>query len=526
MSITIGALQDLTLQQPIAQFIRRRGPWLRSLCACAVFAPLQTLANAGEVLIVNASSAPITCRGDGSDQDTHIAAGSSGKVAVGVNAHADPLTKIPTLNSVDCGQGLRVRAMNLTKDGASNRFLLVNGHQRRVLNVLLYSAIPTDPDAGYMPLVRWMTETYQASHPNVLLNVILDPAIDIYDFKTLKSSVLGKDGVDIAELDTVFLKYLHDSDLILPVTINPAEAWSVANKAVALDGATFGIPSWLCSDFLYSAKPEDRVTTFGQLRTFLHAGHTLTADLDGSWTIPSLYIQAAVQMGSFGSASEALAGTIDSEVVKRLAEVGAWCEGKEKNPCIDKTFHKANQDKDGALEQHFDTDPTLADIGFSERSFYLDYYATEHQALHLVPFPWGDQASAAHLVYVDAFVVNAHTCEQNPCKDDAARFAQFATSVGVKKHITLSKDLKAGSPPRHLLAASRAFYEDSEIRNDAVYSQVRERLLSGPLLPYATDFTPEGQYNLLNALCPKLISDSPKWACKVPPKPESVVPAQ
>jgi thiamine pyridinylase len=504
------------------QPVRARSGALRALirvstiyfCAAAALesAPL----HAGAVLVVNASSASITCRGDASDGPVSIAAGSSGKITLGVHA-----AKATTLSSVDCGQGLRTRAMNVTQH-SGDRFILINGRQRRVLNVLLYSAIPTDPEAGFLPLVRGITKTYQASHPDVLLNIILDPDVDSYDFATLRNSILGKDGVDIAELDTVFLQYLHDNNLIIPLAVNPSAAWPVANQAVTLGGTTFGVPSWLCSDFLFSAKSEDGVATFAQLRTFLQAGTqgpTLTADLDGTWTIPSLYIQAATQMHHRASASEALGGDIDAEAVTRLAEVGTWCERSTGNPCIDKTFHSANNKRDGSLEQEFDARPTLTDIGFSERSFYIDYYAKKHEPLHLIAFPWADQPGAAHLVYVDAFVVSAANCNQDPCKEDAIKFATFATSTDTKKYVTLSKDLKAGSPPRHLLAASRAFYDDSEIRNDALYSQVHLHFLSGRLLPYATDFTPERQYNFLTAICPKLQTASSKWKCTPPPKP-------
>jgi hypothetical protein len=155
-----------------------------------------------------------------------------------------------SLNIVECG-GLRTRAMNITPE-SPDRVLFLNGHQHRILNALLYASIPTDPKVGFTPLVRWMALSDQAAHSDVLVNLVLDPSIYVYNFSTLKDMVFSPKGFDIAEIDTVFLKWLKDQGLIAPAHIIGEEPWPVGRLAVTIDGLVYSVPSFLYSDFLFS----------------------------------------------------------------------------------------------------------------------------------------------------------------------------------------------------------------------------------------------------------------------------------
>jgi len=139
------------------------------------------------------------------------------------------------------------------------------------------------------------------------------------------------------------------------------------------------------------------------------------------------------------------------------------------DPCIDGTFHNA---KDGAVEQDFVAEQAANDTGFSERSFFLALYQQTPAPLILVPVPWGDQASAPKLVYSDAFVTSHVACGKDPCETDAAGFAAFMTIAATKKYIAMAGDLPGGSPARHLIVATKPFYDDDDVKADPVYAQV------------------------------------------------------
>jgi hypothetical protein len=217
------------------------------------------------------------------------------------------------------------------------------------------------------------------------------------------------------------------------------------------------------------------------------------------------------------TAAAAAAAPTDAAVIARLAKFGNYCSLSNGDPCIDDTFHNA---KDGAVEQDFVSEQAAADIGFSERSFFLAYYQWAAASLSLTSMPWGDKPDAPRLVYSDAFMTNRATCAKDPCETDAAGFAAFMTSARTKKYIAMSTDLPRGDPPRHLLVATKPFYEDDDVKGDAIYSRLASSFLQGNIQPYLTSFTPKLQYDLLSGICPAVKQESPGWTCKVPKKPE------
>ena len=504
-----------------SRILSREELWLAgAILALALMSA--SAARAGELMVYNLSGRPITCSVDGytkaSGADTDVAF----RVDPGQRLNIPPSFKAKdhTLNSVDCGE-LRTRAMNITPEGP-DRVLFLNGHQHRVLNALLYASIPTDPRVGFTPLVRWLALSYQAAHSDVLVNIVIDPSIDVYSFGNLKNSIFSATGFDVAEIDTVFLKWLKDQGLISPAHITGDEPWPVGKQAVTIDGQPYGVPSWLCSDFLFSTGSDVKnIKTFADLQAFLAKApggrRGLVGDLDGTWTIPALYLQAFVQSHADMTAAAAAAAPTDTAVIKRLAKFGNYCSLSNADPCIDGTFHNA---KDGAVEQDFVAEEGGTDIGFSERSFFLAYYQSVPAALSLTAMPWGDKPDAPRLVYSDAFITNRAACGKDPCETDAAGFAAFMTAAATKKYIAMAADLPGGDPPRHLLVATKPFYDDKDVNGDPVYSQLAAGFLNGNVRPYLTSFSPKLQYDLLSGICPALQKESPGWKCKIPKKPE------
>jgi hypothetical protein len=121
--------------------------------------------------------------------------------------------------------------------------------------------------------------------------------------------------------------------------------------------------------------------------------------------------------------------------------------------------------------------------------------------------------------YSDAFVTSQATCGKDPCAADAAAFAAFMTGAATKKYIAMAGDLPAGEPARHLIVATKPFYDDDDVKADPVYTQVVSGFLKEEIQPYLVSFTPQLQYDLLSGICPVLQQRSPGWKCKIPKKP-------
>jgi thiamine pyridinylase len=470
-----------------------------------------SVGHAGELVVYNLSDKTTTCSVDGyGDIAFRVEPGQRLNIPPSFKSR-DPKSDNYTLNTAECG-GLKMRAMNITPE-SSDRMLFLNGRQNRVLNVLLYASIPTDPAVGFAPLARWLALSYQAAHSEVLVNIVLDPSVEVYKFPALQDH-FSANGFDVAEIDTVFLQWLKDQNLIAPAHIIGDEPLPVGKAAVTIDGEVYGVPSWLCSDFVFSTAGEiGNVKTFADLQAFLAATpagrRNLVGDLDGSWTIPAFYIQAFVQSHADMTVAAAAAAPTDASIVARLAKFGSYCKLSSDDPCIDGTFHSA---KDGSVERDFVAERAGTDLGFSERSFFLAYYQSGPVALSLAAMPWGDNPDAPRLVYSDAFVTSRTTCGKDPCEADAAGFAAFMTSVATKKYIAMAGDLP-GDPWRHLLVATKPFYEDKDVKGDPVYSRLASGFLQGNIQPYLNSFTPTLQYDLLSGICLALRNESPGWTC-------------
>lgn len=467
---------------------------------------------AGELMVYNTSDQALTCKAEGYTKATGWYANVKFRIQPGTRLNLPPSMTTGVLNSVDCGKGLRTRGMNVTLNGPDVT-LFLNGQQTRTLNVLLYPFIPTNPLLGFAPLLRGITQTYQAAHPDVLLNIVLNPSIDIYDFANM-ANILGPQGYDIAELDTVFLSFLAQNRLITPATITGDEPLPAAKQAAMVNGTLYGVPSWLCADFLFSFSPQlQRVQTYGQLESYLSTMPAyrlaFVGDFDGKWTVPAAYINAFVQTYGYDAWKQALVMPPDPAIIKKISDFVSFCVFSESNGCVNGYYHNA---PDGTVERVLASGNASNGLGFLERSFYIQLYEPSPQPLSLVPLPWGNTAQADRVTYSDALVTNSATCSTAPCRTDSIAFAAFLTSAKIKSYIAFSADLPPGTPPRHLLPATQPFYAQTVVKNDPVYQQA-SKFISGRLFPYPNIFTPDLQSNLLRALCPALQQPIPSWQC-------------
>ena len=432
------------------RFIRIAQRPLAFLVALSVIL-VPSVAVAGELAVYNTSPAPFTCLVDGYTTETGNSATVQFNINPGERLNIPPSLTSTTkmINWVDCGNGLRTSAMNLKVDGPDG-VLFLTGQQKRTLNVNLYASIPTDPTKGYASLVRRLTLAYQAKHPEILLNLVLDTGIDTYNFKTLQTVVFGKNGFDVVEIDTVVLDYLVRNQMITETAITGDEPWPVAKEAATIDGKLYGVPSWLCSDFLFSANNDlASVQTFADLQRYMKkmpkGRRQLVGVLNGTWTIPALYLQAFAQTHTNLASGDALKMPADPLVIDRMVQFGTDCTIDGGNPCTDNRYHDA---ADGSVERAFATGEAPNDLGFSERSFLLVSDTPTPEKLSVIPLPWGDSAGARVFVYSDAFVTNKQTCESATCQADSVEFSAFMTSVDTKKYIAFSADLPYGAPPR------------------------------------------------------------------------------
>jgi hypothetical protein len=304
----------------------------------------------------------------------------------------------------------------------------------------------------------------------------------IYDFNSMHT-LLGINGYDVIELDTLYMGFLASSNLITPVQITGDAAWPAGMAAATYDGVLYGVPSWLCMDFIFSFLPALKsVHSLSELLTFVanspKTKPSLLGDYDGSWRLPSIYINAYVQTYGYQDIAKALVMPPDAAVIDSLRALVATCDFEATNTCVNGTNHAQPS---GTIERVFAAGNASSDMGFSEQTFYIALNQSVAGSITLVPAAWG--AKPQPLLFSDAFVTNKSTCSASACQDDSAAFTGLMTSSGMKSYIAFSQDLSSDMPPRHLLVATQPFWDLDQVKNDPIYQQLAPFVRDGKAFP-------------------------------------------
>lgn len=475
---------------------------------------------AGQLILKNTSNAAITCTVDGwttatgASFDWFIKVQPNQPFYVGQNT-----TRAggPVINWAQCGNLPQTRQMTITPEGP-NQTLVLNGQQSRVLNVSLYPYLPTLPTDDFEGLVAHVVQTYQAQNPQVLLNAVLNQNVNIYSFTDLPT-LLGAQGFDVIELDTLYLGFLASQRLINPAQVTGDAPLTVAANAAKINGQLYGIPSWLCMDFIYSASSAIQQQTslsglLGFLGTQPNTKPELVGTYNGSWRIPSIYINGYVQTYGYGQIAQSMQMPPNQPVINNLVSLSNTCAYQNVNNCTNNDYH--NQ-PNGASEQTFASGQASSDMGFSEQSFFVNLYGPV-APLYVTPTPWGQ--SPQPLLYSDAFVSSAATCAPNSaCAGDATTFTTLMTGVAMKNYIVESQDLPAGSPWRTLLVSNAAFWQQPQILNNAMYQQYSQVFTTAQ--PFPNTFTAAQQATIGSQVCGALKAAQPTFVCNSAPAAES-----
>ena len=485
-----------------------------------VCAGLAGRAEAGQLVLVNTSNQAITCRVDGWTADNGVVAQLPFTVPANRTFYVGQNRNRPTavIDWAQCGDLPPTRMMNITPAGPDGR-LVLNGQQTRVLNVSLYAFLPNPPGATFSALLAHVIQTYQQANPQVLLNVQMNPDWpNIYSFTDLPN-LLAQDGFDVMEIDTIYLGALVAADAINPAAIpeHDDQPFAVAQRAATIGNQLWAIPSWLCMDFIYSrSEAVHNVTNLQRLQDFVQTmpqgAPALAGIHNGSWRLPAIYINAYIQ--NFGYSSQRIAEAMNEDtngnVVNNMVAVTGACAVNNVNNCTNDSF-KASATP-GVTEQLFANGQSGTNMGFSEQSFYVNWYRggqQQQQQLYVAPVVWGNQPQP--LLFSDAFVTSRANCvPHSACAADAAAFTSLMTGRAMKTYIVQSQDLQ-NAPWRTLLVATQPFWSQQAILNDPLYQQYR--LVLDTAEPFPNNFTAQIQTRMRIDVCNALKARAP-YTCK------------
>ncbi|RKH13901.1 hypothetical protein D7X74_21050 [Corallococcus sp. CA047B] len=370
---------------------------------------------------------------------------------------------------------------------------------RRPLKAVLFPYIPDSAGDNFASLEQRLEADFERAHSDIDLDVVFDANLDVYDLNeggTLSQLLgAGAGNAQVVEVDTLLLGSLASKGWIQPVALESGVAHPAAEEAVRISGQSYGVPTYLCTKVVYSRSTNIRSATDSAslvriLREVSPGKRPLAMNLDGSWTLPSSYIDAWADTHPGDALASAISLPLDSTTLGAFAEVVDSCALEAGvNPCLDGTYAD-----NSVAEEAFAAEQANGFMGYTERLFYILKAQPSMPLPEVISVPLG--AGSAPAVFVDALVLNA-SCT-GTCAEDAQRFTRFMQAPETRSLIAFSKDGPEGTRPRYLLQASHAFYQQEPARSDPMY-QKYEPILSGAR-PYPSQHFPENRKALQAAL--------------------------
>ena len=339
------------------------------------------------------------------------------------------------------------------------------------LTVVLFPYIPDAGGDNFIGLKQELTERFRKQRDDVELTIRMDSKVDVYNIGEL-TTLLGnsKDSAHVLEVDALLLSDLVTAGLVPPVPEVYGSPIPSAAAAVLVDGQPYGVPTYICSNVVYSYADITKVGNAGALVTALKAANpdkpALTGNLAGSWTLPGSYIDAwaDTHTNDVGAVAKAIVGDLDKDTVTAFQKVVNACDRGDKNPCLNGGFTTTP-------EVEFATRAANGFVGYSERLFYVKKQTSDTPFVISAPLGAGKKP----VMFVDALVFNKNMDEAT--KGAAHDFAKFLASPEIRELLSLSLDVPQDKRTyRYLMQASSAFWDLEKVKSDPVFNVLREEV--------------------------------------------------
>jgi thiamine pyridinylase len=360
------------------------------------------------------------------------------------------------------------------------------------LYVSIFSFIPDAAGDQFRLLRLRIKREFEAKNPAVELRMKeLDSSDDPYTVKSDDPHRIGswltapisddpnKGGLHLVEADMVVLGELVRQNLIRPwdPAPDPSDWHRAAESAVRIDGKTYGMPHWLCGDFIFSRREDiAKARNAVELRAALDKGSTpahLAGRIAGSWNLASLYLDAYADTYGAEHVLDGVKPDLDDQAVRGLNTVTQACTKDGANACLTSEYSDQT-----AAPYLFADRQADAVLGYSERLHYILRRAGVREKLYFGSAPLG--AGNHPLLFVDAFVLR-RDCTGD-CEKAARGFTDYMARPDTMSWILMSEDAGATRVPRYLLPATKSAYRAKAVEADRYYMQME--LMTKDGLPY------------------------------------------
>lgn len=352
---------------------------------------------------------------------------------------------------------------------------------RRPLRVSLYPYIP-DPDGAAWAIKR----AFEAQPGNEQIELRITFASNYYD--DTGAGGIRAQTADVYELDSVFLADFVGTRRIQPLAAENRAAnadiplLGFARSAATFGGVEYGIPHWVCGNFLFYRSddaPLKAVRTFGdferEMSTSVQPAAGLLIDLKGKSTLGELYLDGLFdQYKEHARVRERLDRTeIDPatlDAIGRAVRLAPPGMGREQD------YHE----RTGFYARQFARRFGRAYVGYSETMYYalqevrescrldekncMDGRSKEFAAQVEVA-EWSiSDAGSQPIGWVDMLVIDAQASGQT--LSDARKFIDFMVRPSTYE-LLLVPPQNSRTPPRYLLPARRDVFTSAALVSSA-----------------------------------------------------------
>lgn len=203
-----------------------------------------------------------------------------------------------------------------------------------MLRVAPYPDIPGD----YHSMLRWVERHFEASNPDIDLELVSVPVMEMYDVnnlaKWLTQPVAEGKGMHLLEIDSLLLGSAVATGTVAEQTLVMPDWHPAAYATAHVDGKQYGVTHWLCGYFLMT--PDKAAADAASLQEMLEALQMarpeppyLGADYTSSWFVSGYYLQSwmdhygrdSVRLGVYAPVSPVAAGSV-GDIAKMCASKG------------------------------------------------------------------------------------------------------------------------------------------------------------------------------------------------------------
>ncbi len=370
---------------------------------------------------------------------------------------------------------------------------------RRVLRLALYPFVPQKAE-----MLLSLKEKFESTHTEINLQFVDLPGY--YEGQLWSTLTNQPPNVDVVEVDTVFLRDLVDSHLIqeLPSgTLQPSDFLPVAQKACVLDNNTYGVPHWVCGNFLFFHADDPDAARFRSVNSLaglekvvgrpLSWSEALLLSLNGKSTLGEEYLDAVLDI--YETPSEALRHTDpkapSQEAVKAINRLALLTPGticaSDKHHNYGQFFARSfaqrksrvfigyseelNNVVDEFLHGVPDGEPSVGKIRFTWSDTLSDYAVEGDADIGAIPAPFSDHPTHM-LAWVDVLALRTGLSGQS--REDALEFIRFFNSEGFMLSLLVPS---FGEAPRYLMPArASVFHNEKLLKAAPLYATLYEMM--------------------------------------------------